>query len=377
MRFIRFISVYATMLLLLLSCEEKPKPYKPTRYALEIPKFFPTRLNIPENNPLTVEGIKLGRYLFYDGRLCGYLGNDQDSLMSCATCHIQEHAFECGVNHPKYVDGKTFGLSGIHTPHSMLSLSNLVFNGNGYFWNGMICASNPNAQQRNLEDIVLMTITAPDEMNSTHERAVQAVRSIDMYPPLFEQAFGTREINIDRIAKAIAQFLRILVSSDSRFDKYLRGELPLNTDELNGLTLFMTEQGADCFHCHGSDGNPLMTTHLFYNNGLDSVFNDPKDRYSVTHNLSDKGAYRAPSLRNIALTAPYMHDGRFKTLDEVIDFYSEGLHASPYVHPLMHKVNQGGNRLTPNQKKQLKAFLFALTDEDFTNNPQFSNPFPR
>ena len=115
----------------------------------------------------------------------------------------------------------------------------------------------------------------------------------------------------------------------------------MTPDELQGFILFTTEEGADCFHCHGSDGNLLMTTNDFYNNGLDSVFNDSRDRYAVTGNSMDRGVYRAPSLRNIEVTAPYMHDGRFKTLDEVIDFYSEGLQASPYVHPLMHKSPMG------------------------------------
>jgi cytochrome c peroxidase len=359
---------------LCISCRDK-KEYTPTPYQLEIPRFFPNVLNIPNDNPMTEEGVLLGRYLFYDEHLCGYLGIDKDSLMSCATCHIQENAFECGINHPKYIDGKTYGLSGIYTPHSMLSLCNLVFNSNGYFWNGMIYTGNPNSAQRNLEDIVLMGITAPHEMNSTYERAVFAIQSNTFYPPLFEKAFGNQDITIEKIAKAIAQFIRTFISSNSRFDKYIRGEEQLTADELNGLVLFMTEEGADCFHCHGGDGNLLMTTNLFYNNGLDSVFNDPRDRFALTGQASDRGAYRAPSLRNIALTAPYMHDGRFKTLEEVIDFYSEGLHYSEYVHPLMHKILQGGNQLTIKQKQQLKAFLNTLTDEQFIKNEKFSNPW--
>ena len=161
------------------------KPEKPvegdvnpnaTPYNLTIPKYFPTLLNIPDDNPLTEEGVKLGRYLFYDGRLRGYLGNNPDSLMSCATCHLQKNAFECGLDHPKYIDGKTMGVTGIPTPHFIMPLFNLVFNNNGYFWNGMIYNENPDRQFRNLEDIVRMGIIAPHEMNSTVERSVETDR---------------------------------------------------------------------------------------------------------------------------------------------------------------------------------------------------------
>jgi len=364
-------------LLLISGCKDDKKPEKDfsaTPYNFEIPKYFPTILNIPDDNPLTVEGVELGRYLFYDGRLRGYTGTNPDSLMSCATCHIQKHGFECGINHPKYIDGKTFGVTGIATPHYMMTLSNLVFNSNGYFWNGMIYNENPDAQFRNLEDIVRMGIMAPHEMNSSIERSVKAIASISLYPPMFKAAFGTEEVTAERIQKAIAQFIRILVSSNSRFDKYIRGEIQLTGEELQGFVLFTTEEGADCFHCHGGGGNLLMTTNLYYNNAMDSIFSDTRDRFAVTKKHSDIGSYRAPSLRNIAVTPPYMHDGRFKTLDEVIDFYSDGLHASPYVHPLMHKINDGGARLTPNQKQQLKAFLNSLTDDDFLTNPKYGKP---
>ena len=131
------------------------------------------------------------------------------------------------------------------------------------------------------------------------------------------------------ISRAIAQFVRTLVSADSKFDKYMRGEVQLSQQELNGFILFTTEEGGDCFHCHGSSGNPLFTTNLFYNNGKDTEFNDPRDRFSVTGDESDHGAYKATTLRNISLTGPYMHDGRFATLDEVIDFYSHQVKMSP------------------------------------------------
>ena len=284
-----YLSLFFILFFLFSACEPK-EPINgdvnpdATPYTLTIPKHFPTQLNNPDDNPLTEEGIKLGRYLFYDGRLRGYLGSNPDLLMSCATCHLQENAFECGINHPKYINGKTFGVTGIETPHFMMPLFNLIFNNNGYFWNGMIYKKNPNNQFCNLEDIVRMGIIAPHEMNSTVERSVQAIQSISMYPPMFKEAFGTEKVTAERIYKAIAQFIRTLVSANSRFDQYLRGEVQLTNEELQGLILFTTEEGADYFHCHGGDGNVLMTTNLYYNNALDSVFSDNRDRFAVTGN---------------------------------------------------------------------------------------------
>lgn len=353
--------------------EKNKDEYRPTPYKIDIPKFFPTKLNIPDDNPMTIEGIELGRYLFYDGHLSGR--TEPDSLMSCATCHIQANSFECGINHPKFTNGKPFGLTGIPTPHTMLPLINLVWNEYGYLWNGMIHKSNKDIKKRNIESLVWMGIIAPHEMNGDTTRTIALLRANPIYPSMFRKAFGSEDITLDRVSKAIAQFIRTLISSNSKFDKYLRGEEQLTTSELSGFVLFTTEEGADCFHCHGGDGNVLFTTNLFYNNAKEDVFSDVRDRYHVTLDPMDIGAYKAPTLRNIALTAPYMHDGRFKTLDEVINFYSEGLVYSPYVHPLMHKINQGGADLTPRQKQDLKAFLITLTDTSFVHNPAFSNPW--
>ncbi len=361
-----------TVALFMASCREPDPAYEPTPYTIEIPDYFPTRLNIPSNNPMTVEGIALGRYLFYDGRLSGR--NHPDSLMSCGTCHIQQNAFECGINHPKFIGGHTFGVTGIPTPHVMMPLINLVWNENGYFWSGLISNSNPDLHRRNIEDIVYMGVVAPHEMAADTSQVKAMIQGIPGYPELFEKAFGSRVVTFANISKAIAQFIRTLNSSDSKFDKYMRGEASLTVNELSGFVLFMTEDGADCFHCHGGDGNPLFTSNLFYNNGKDSVFDDSRDRFSVTGDPSDKGAYKAPTLRNIELTAPYMHDGRYKTLEEVIDFYSHHIVASPFVHPLMHHVNDGGIQLLPSEKSDLIAFIKTLRDDDFLTNPSFSRP---
>lgn len=348
---------------------EEPKP---TPYTLELPPFFPTSLNIPEDNPLTVEGIALGRYLFYDTLLCG--NPDNGGAISCASCHAQNAGFDLGGDNPRLSNGRPVGVAGTATPHNALPLVNLVFNHEGYTWNGAIHPSAHTGQQ-NIEDIVAHTVTDPNEMNSSWAEALSALRTRPEYPSMFRKAFGTEDITKERVCKAIAQFVRTLISSNSKFDRYLRGETPLSDAELRGYILFSTEEGADCFHCHGSGGTPLFTTNLFYNNGMDISFSQTDDRYSITGMPQDIGAYRAPTLRNIAVSAPYMHDGRFQTLDEVLNFYNSGLQNSAYVHPYMHKINEGGAHLTPSQTADLKAFLFTLTDEELLENEKISNPF--
>lgn len=348
-----------------LFCACRPRVEDPTPLDLQIPHGFPTMLNVPADNPLTVEGVALGKMLFEDPHLCGYLGSDPDSLMCCADCHKRAHNFDIGTDDPRFPGGVPHGRTGVETRHNAMPLTNCVFNNEGYFWNGLVSHNNPNADQRSIEDIVRMAITANDELFSTEERTVAAIRADSRYPVLFQKAFGSEEITMERIQMAIAQYVRSLVSGNSKFDRYLKGLEQLSPQELHGYVLFTTEEGADCFHCHGSGGSPLFTTNLFYNNGLDAVFTDPSDRSSVTGDEMDRGAYRAPSLRNVAVSAPYMHDGRFKTLDEVLIFYNEGLQYSPYVSPLMHKLNEGGRHLTPSDIADLKAFLQTLTDEEF------------
>ena len=191
---------------------------------------------------------------------------------------------------------------------------------------------------------------------------------------MFKKAFGTDIITFKNVERAIAQFVRTLVSSNSRFDQYMRGEVQLTQSEINGFVLFTTEEGADCFHCHGGGGNPLFTTHLFYNNGKESNFNDPLDRLFISGDPMDKGAYKATTLRNIALQGPYMHDGRFETLEEVVDMYSHSILMTPLVNPLMHHANTNGVQLTPQEKTDLLNFLHSLTDETFISDPRFSKP---
>lgn len=266
---------------------------------------------------MTEEGVALGEKLFFETK-------------SCSMCHRKEHCFELGP------EGT---LEHLGTKHTMLPLINLAWNTTGLGWKGNV---------ETLEDMVYAAFTDPNEINADTAEVVKQLQQSETYPKLFNKAFGTDKISFVLVEKAIAQYVRSLVFADSKFDRYLRGEEQLTQDELNGYLLFTTESGADCFHCHGGGSNALFTTNLRYNNGLDA---------------EDHGEFKAPTLRNIALTAPYMHDGRFTTLDEVIDFYSEGVQYSEQISPLMHHVMQGGVQLTDQEKQQLKAFLYTLTTQ--------------
>ena len=349
-RFNLFVVPLVAFLTVLSSCKPaQEEPYHPTPYELQQPSYFPSKNNIPADNPMTEEGVALGRKLFYDSRLSGRDGTD--GIRSCSSCHHQEKSFEFGAP------------TGTH--HAMLPLINLAWNRTGLGWNGGVAT---------LEDMVLAAVTSPVEINADTNQVVKYLQKTDDYPELFYKAFGSRDITFLNVERAIAQFVRSLVSADSKFDRYLIGEEELTEDELAGYELFCTEDGADCFHCHGGGGLALMTTNLFYNNGLDNEFNDPEDRSAITGSHWDRGAYKAPTLRNIAVSAPYMHDGRFTTLDEVINFYSEGVKDSENINPLMHHVMDGGVQLTDLEKAQLKAFLNTLTDETFLNNPNHSKP---
>ena len=317
------------LLLALFSCTpHEEETFKPTPYDLPSPLFFPSKNNIPADNPMTEEGVLLGKKLFFEDN-------------SCSQCHREQFSFE---------GGPEATLEHLGTEHTMLPLINLAWNTTGLGWQGNV---------ETLEDMVYAAFTDPNEIDADTAEVVKLLQQSDTYPELFKKAFGTDRITFVLVEKAIAQYVRSLVFADSKFDRYLRGEEQLTQDELNGYVLFTTENGADCFHCHGGGSNALFTTNLRYNNGLDAEYH---------------GDFKAPTLRNIALTSPYMHDGRFRTLDEVIDFYSEGVQYSEQISPLMHHVMQGGVQLTEQEKQQLKAFLNTLTDKSLRGKNDRSNP---
>ena len=340
----------------------EPTPAAPTAYALTVPAGFPTPV-IPADNPLTNEGVALGRMLFYEKAL------SSTGTMACGSCHQQSKAF---------TDGRALavGVDGVANPRGTMSLANVLWS-TQLTWDGAFTT---------LETQALKPLENTIELHQPLTAGVAKLQANSTYPPLFQAAFGTKTITNELVLKALAQFERTLISGSSRYDKYKATSAGFTSDEVAGLRLYFQHiapgvvRGAECFHCHTE---PLMSSNYagqFFNNGLDLTFTDP-GRGGVTGLAVDKGKFIAPTLRNIALTAPYMHDGRFTTLEEVLDHYSDHVQmASP---GLDNNLIQGLNNppfgthmdLTATEKRQVIAFLKTLTDSTFITDKRFSSPF--
>lgn len=355
MKIQRLILLFSAVVLVLVSCSKDPEiaVYTPTPYTLQIPQGFPQML-IPSDNSMTVEGVALGRKLFYEEKLSG------NNSQSCASCHFQNH----GMSDPNQF---STGITGAVGNRNAMALINLGWE-RFFFWDG---------RSATLEDQALHPVINPIEMNDSWPNVIAELQADKTYREMFYHAFGTPGIDSIRAAKAMAQFMRTLISGNSKFDRVLRGQESFTSSEANGYDLFMRDRdvnnnisGADCFHCHGPI---LMAKQVFANNGLDATFADP-GLAGITNDPNDLGRFKAPTLRNIELTAPYMHDGRFTTLDQVVNHYSSGLVNSPTIDPLMKSVDDGGVGLNPQERIDLKNFLLTLTDWDFVNNPAFSDP---
>ena len=343
--------------LIIVSCknDDEGEQYMATPAPLEIPQLFQQLLPealIPVDNPQTVEGIVLGRKLFYDPILSA------DNTQACADCHSPENAF---------TDIRRFsvGIDGIDGTRNSMPLFNMAWNFNEkFFWDG---------RSNSIENQALEPVENPIEMHNTWENVVASLQASTTYPQLFAEAFGTTTIDRTLASKAIAQFERTLISANSKFDQHLLGTATLTASEANGLAVFMDEAKGDCFHCHGNPNSPLWTDNIFHNNGLDEVITD-RGLGEFTGDPRDFGLFKSPSLRNLAYSAPYMHDGRFNTLDDVINHYSEGLVYSTTIDPLMKTIADGGVQLSQTDKDDLKAFLLSLSDPSFINNPDFQRP---
>lgn len=302
-------------------------PIVASPYSLQIPANYPDML-IPEDNPLTIEGIELGRKLYYDKKL------HPNQSESCSSCHDQQSSFTT--------------LSSNSLPHINLGFYDK------FLWNGKI--------EGTLEDIMMF------EVQEFFQTDLAVLKNDGEYPELYFLAFGTKEITYENTAQALAQFLRTVNSFDSRYDQLMNGLNNLTPEEWDGYDIFFTERG-DCFHCHGGI---LFTDNSFHNNGLDN--NPSFGRYAITNEPSDLGKFKTPTLKNIELTAPYMHDGRFETLEQVVEFYSSGVQWSETLDPLMKNVSSGGVNLTADEKQHLIAFLKTLTDQSFISNTSLSDP---
>lgn len=355
---IKLILVIITFLFITITCskDEEKAIYDATPYILNLNGDLPEPV-IPADNLLTVAKVRLGRMLFYEKKL------SKDLTQSCADCHLQKDAF---------TDIRAFsiGVEKLEGKRNAMPIFNLVYDANGFFWDGRAPL---------LRDQALKPIQDALEMNETLPNMVAKLQSDKTYTDQFVRAFGNDTVSSLKVSLALEQFMMTIVSHDSKYDKYLKGEVTYTPEELRGKDLFFNEpdpinniKGAECFHCHGGYN---FTNNEFLNNGLDEEANF-KDlgRYNVTQNVTDKAKFKVPSLRNIALTGPYMHDSRFKTLDEVIDHYNANVKISSTTSDLLlHNLN--GLNLSEQDKKDLIAFLITLSDFTYLNNPEYKNPF--
>ncbi len=332
--------------------------------------FYFGLFELPKDNPLTNEGVELGRLLFYDTNL------SKHKSVSCATCHQQAMAFTDG-------NKGGIGIRGPELDRNSMSLVNMLWSTTHKFWDG---------RAANLEDQALQPIENQKEMDLKISEALRRLNDDHEYRSKFKSAFNTHKIEKEHIAKALAQFLRTLISQDSKYDKFLRGELQLSEQEQRGLQSFFTHpdpsvnlRGSNCGDCHRNFLTDGFNVGLdgFANNGLEDDEHLENGLFDVTKNPLDKGKFKIPSLRNITLTAPYMHDGRFNSLEEVLDHYNEHISMSSTLDILIREASnefrEPGDpialKLTKEDKNDIIAFLKTLTDSTFISNEKYANPF--
>lgn len=312
--------------------------------------FLPPNLPAPTydlgQNPVTESGFALGKKLFYDKIL------SRDGTIACADCHISYAAF----SHPDHPT--SHGIDNLFGRRNALPIQNMLWN-KEFFWDGGV---------PNLDLVPLNAIQSPVEMDENPAHVLEKLRAHPQYPALFRAAFGTEEINTARFLQSLSQFMAMLVSANSPYDHYVRGEPggSLSADELAGLAIFKEK----CATCHATD---LFTDHSFRNNGILDDFTLDRGRNEVSQLPDDVGKFRVPSLRNITATGPYMHNGKFKTLEKVLDHYASGVKDSPTLDPLLRRPDGSlGIPLTAADKAKLVAFLKTLTDEEFLRDVRFS-----
>ena len=314
-------------------------PTEFTPYRMVINRSWPIP-TLPRDNPLTEERVALGKRLFHERAL------SRDDSISCASCH-QESA---GMSDPRRF---SVGVAGRTGSRRAMGLFDLAWK-NSFFWDGR--AESLRAQVRSpIEDHA--------EMDETLENVVAKLGGEPTYAPLFRAAFGSPEITTEKLGLALEDYLLTLTSPPTKFDRVLAGQEQFTDAERRGVELFMTEfeprtgqRGADCFHCHGG---PLFTDHQFHNNGLSAPGDDP-GRFRVTALEVDRGKFATPSLRNVARRAPYMHDGRFETLDDVVAHYDHGVTRSPTLDPNLAKHPESGLHLSADDRRAIVAFLKTL-----------------
>lgn len=314
---------------------------------------------LPADNPLTIQKVALGKMLFYETML------SKDGTQSCASCHRLPDGFSDTTRF-------SIGVEGLPGKRQAMPVFNMAWHSNEFFWDG---------RANLLRDQALLPIQDPLEMNESLENVVQKLSASEMYRNQFIRAFGSDEITSEKMALAMEQFMLSITSHQSKYDKYLAGEVQLSPSEERGRVLFETEynpffpdqSGADCAHCHGGAN---FENDQYMNNGLDTDAEmSDMGREAVTMNAADKGKFKVPSLRNIAVTPPYMHDGRFKTLEEVVEHYNSGIKESSTVDPAILNTKETGLQLTEQDKEDLINFMKTLTDPMFLDNDEYKSPF--
>lgn len=305
----------------------------------EVPEGWPQPRDIFRDNPLTDAGFLLGKKLFYDGRL------SKDGQFPCSSCHEPRAAFAT-MDHDF-----SHGFDDQFTTRNAPALQNLAWQ-LSYNWDGKFSG---------LEEQAVSPITAPNEMAEDLDSVILKLKRDKVYPNLFARAFGSKEITAEKLLKALAQFTGTMISSNSKYDQVKRGKTTFNSAEENGYRVFK-------LHCSACHQEPLFTDNSFRNNGLeeDPYLND-LGRMTVTGNKDDSLKFKVPSLRNVGLTSPYMHDGRFSSLARVIEHYTSGIQHSETLDPLLKKPIE----LTPREKHDLRYFLHTLTDSSFIMNPAY------
>ena len=332
---------------LLLSCSSESVGPDGNPYAFENPSNFPKAVYTFENNSVTQDGFELGRALFYDPIL------SIDSSVSCANCHQQALAFTDPVHR------LSKGVNEREGTRNALAIQNMAFQSN-FFWDGGV---------KHLDFVPINAITSDVEMAEKLVHVVEKLARSKTYPQKFNKAFGSTEVDSQRMLFALSQFMNLMISSNSKYDKYVRSEgAILSNDEMEGLKLFQVK----CGSCHATD---LFTDGSFRNNGLDSAFEKDAGREIITESSEDRGKFKVPSLRNAELTSPYMHDGRFKNLKQVLDHYSKDVKESETLDPLLRQGSSLGISLSEEEKVKIISFIKTLTDKTFTQDKRFSSPF--
>lgn len=310
----------------------------------DIPSNFPQPTYHFESNPISDEGVKLGKMLFYDSIISA------DNTVSCGSCHQQSSAFT------QHGHALSHGVNDKLTKRNSMPLFNMAWS-KSFGWDGGV---------HDLDLFAISPITNPVEMNESMGNVLEKLRKSPTYPGMFKRAFGTEEINTERFLKALSQFMLTMVSANSRYDRYVRYEgVELTAEELEGMELFKK----NCSSCHSGE---LFTDYSFRNNGLEIASNKDLGRYEVNQTEADKYKFKVPSLRNLSFTAPYMHDGRLNTLDDVLEHYSSKIKDNPYLDPLLKTKGQLGIALNKSEQKKIIAFLKTLDDEDFIKQEKFS-----